>query len=155
MVKQKNTTAIVAATGRSWEDWVQLFDDAGARQMNHSAIATLALQLMPAPVEQKEWWAQSTAVTFEQHAGLRVPGQTSTGDFQLSTTRTVPGDKDQTLKAWLEIVDSRAEFGGVRVEGEASTSSTDRWRYWRVSLANGTRVVVNISDKSDGKSSLA
>lgn len=122
--------------------------------MNHSAIATLALKFMPAAVEQKDWWVQSTAVTFEQHAGLRVPGQTSTDDFQLSTTRTVPGDKVQPLKAWLETVNLRAEFGGVPIGGEASTSSTDRWRYWRVSLTHETRVVVNISDKSDGKSSL-
>ncbi|WP_201120323.1 hypothetical protein [Enteractinococcus helveticum] len=151
MVKPMNTSAIAAATNRPWQRWVQLLEDAGARHMNHSQIAVLALELMPADVEQKEWWAQGTAVAFEQHAGLRVPGQTSTGDFQVSTSRIVGGDKDQVLEAWLELVGSRTEFGEVPIEGEASTSSTDRWRYWRVSLSDGTRVVVNINDKQAGK----
>lgn len=151
MIKPMNTSAIEAATNRPWQQWVQLFEDAGAGQMDHSQIAVLALELMPADVEQKEWWAHGTAVAFEQLAGLRVPGQTSTGDFQLSASRTVAGDKDQALDAWLELVGSRTEFGGVLIEGEASTSSTDRWRYWRVSLSDGTRVVVNINDKQAGK----
>ena len=143
MVKSKSTSAIVAATGRSWESWVQHFDDAGTRQMDHTAIVALALDWMPESVEQLEWWAQSTAVAFGQYAGLRVPGQMSTGDFQLSTTRTVTGAKDQALK----VVDARAEFGGVPIEGEASASSIDRWRYWRVALSDGSLVVVNSSDK--------
>lgn len=154
MVKPKNTSAIVAATGRSWQDWVQLFDESGARQLNHTSIAVLARELMPAAVEQKEWWAQSTAVAFEQHVGLRVPGQTGTGDFQFSTTRTISGDKDEVLNAWMRLVDARIDFGGVPMEGEASISRTDRWRYWRISLADGTRVVGHISDKPGGKSSL-
>ena len=154
MVKSSNTSAVASATGRSWEEWVTLLDKGNARQMNHTQIAALALELMPESMEQKEWWAQHAAVAFEQHAGLRVPGQTSSGDFQLSTTRTVPGDKDETLQAWLEIVESYTEFGGVPVEDEPSTSSTVRWRYWRVTLADGTRVVVNISDKPGGKSTL-
>ena len=154
MVKSSNTSAVAAATGRSWDDWVTLLDQSDARQMNHTQIAALALELMPDSVEQKEWWAQHTAVAFGQHAGLRVPGQTSSGDFQLSTTRTVPGNMDETLQAWLEIIDSRTEFGDVPIEGEPSTSSTDRWRYWRVALADGTRVVVNISEKPGGKSTV-
>ena len=154
MVKSSNTSAVAAATGRSWDDWVALLDKSDARRMDHAQIAALALKLMPETVEQKEWWAQHTAVAFGQHAGLRVPGQTSAGDFQLSTTRTVPGNMDETLQAWLELVESYTEFGGVPIEGEPTTSSTDRWRYWRVALTDGTRVVVNISDKPGGKSTV-
>src|SRR5690625_3215222 len=58
MVQPKNTDAIVKATHRSWEDWVALFDQAGARQKDHTAIATLARELMPETVAQKEWWAK-------------------------------------------------------------------------------------------------
>lgn len=154
MVKPSNTSAIATATGRPWEEWVTLLEHSGARELNHTAIARLALDLMPESAEQKEWWAQGTAVAFEQYAGLRVPGQTCDGDFQLSTTRTVAGDKDDALRAWLDLVGSREEFGGVPLDGAASTSSTERWRYWRAPLADGTRVAVNISDKQSGKSSL-
>lgn len=154
MVKPTNTNAVASATGRSWEEWVRLLDQAGARQLNHTSIAALALELMPKSAEQPEWWAQGTAVAFAQHAGLRVPGQTSTGEFQLSTTRTVAGTKDEVMQTWLKLVESRTEFDGVPVEGEASTSSTERWRYWRVRLADGTRVAINIGDKPTDKSSV-
>ena len=53
MVKSSNTSAVAAATGRSWEDWVTLLDNGNAREMNHTQIAALALELMPETVEQK------------------------------------------------------------------------------------------------------
>lgn len=83
--------------------------------MPHSAIAVQALAQMPESVERREWWAQGTAVAYEQHCGLRVPGQSCTGDFQLSTSRTVSADKDAALQAWSELVAAREEFGGVAV----------------------------------------
>ena len=151
MVKSSNTAGIAAATGRAWDEWVELLDAAGAREMTHSAIAVLALKHMPESLERDEWWAQAAAVAYEQHAGLRVPGQTCTGDFQLSTSKTVAGDKDAALQAWVALVGGREEFGGVQVESEPSTSSTEKWRYWRVPLADGTRVALNFSDKAGGK----
>ncbi|MFC7403630.1 hypothetical protein [Georgenia alba] len=154
MVSPTSTSAVATATGRTWPEWVSLLDDAGARQMNHTEIARLALELMPEGARQKEWWAQGTAVAYEQHAGLRVPGQTCDGDFQLSTTRTVQGDKDDALAAWLDAVAAGEQLGGVLVEGLATTSSTEKWRYWRARLADGTRVAVSISDNGAGKASV-
>ncbi|WP_233189822.1 hypothetical protein [Corynebacterium sp. J010B-136] len=95
------------------------------------------------------------AIAFEQHAGLRIPGQSSTGSFQTSTSKTFPGDKDAALKAWLELVGTRDEFNGIESEEAASTSATAKWRYWRVQLVDGSRVNVNISDKPNGKASIA
>lgn len=154
MVKPSNTAGIANSTGRTWPEWVELLEGAGARELNHTAIAKLTLEHMPESVERREWWAQGTAIAYEQHAGLRVPGQSCDGDFQLSASRTVTGDKDAALNAWLEVVDSREEFGGIPVESPATTSSTEKWRYWRVPLADGTRVAVNVSDKPNGKASV-
>ncbi|MBK0418011.1 hypothetical protein JD276_03045 [Leucobacter sp. CSA1] len=154
MVNASNTSAISTGTGRAWEEWVELLERSGARDLTHTDIARLALELMPESVERREWWAQGTAVAFEQHAGLRVPGQTCDGDFQLSTTRTVRRDKDEALRAWLELVEGRDEFGGVPLDGGASTSGTEKWRYWRAPLSDGTRVSVNITDKTEGKASV-
>lgn len=152
MVKPFNTSPIASATGRPWDEWVDLIEQAGAREMNHTAIARVALEQMPGSVERAEWWAQGTAIAYEQHAGLRVPGQSCDGDFQLSTSRTVAGDKDTALQAWTELVDGREEFGGIPVEGEPSVTRSEKWRYWRVPLADGTRVALNFSDKVAGKS---
>ena len=152
MVKPSNTAAIASATGRPWVEWVELLEQAGAREKNHTAIAQLTLEHMPGSVERAEWWAQGTAIAYEQHAGLRVPGQSCDGDFQLSTSRTVTGDKDSALQAWTELVAGREEFGGIPVDGEASVTRSEKWRYWRVPLADGSRVAINFSDKAGGSS---
>lgn len=99
MVKPTNISAITKATNRPWDDWVAALDAAGAREMNHGDIAKQALKLMPEPVEQKGWWAQGVAIAYEQHAGLRIPGQSSDGDFRTSTTKTYADDKDAALQA--------------------------------------------------------
>ena len=155
MVKPTNTSAIAKATNRPWDKWITALDASGARKMNHRDIAKQALKLMPESVEQKEWWAQGVAIAYEQHAGLRVPGQTSTGSFQTSTSKTFPGDKDAALKAWLDLVSTRTEFNGIDIVEAASTSETAKWRYWRVQLVDGSRVNVDISDKPHGKASIA
>ena len=54
----------------------------------------------------------------------------------------------------MELVAGREEFGGVPVEAEPSTSQSEKWRYWRVPLADGTRVALNFSDKAGGKASV-
>ena len=154
MVRPSNTAGIATATGRSWVEWVELLDAAGARELNHTQIARTTLELMPEGVERREWWAQGTAIAYEQHTGLRVPGQSCDGDFQMSASRTVAGDKDLALAAWLDLVDGCEEFGGVPIDGPATTTGSDKWRYWRVPLADGTRVAVNISDKPGGKASV-
>ena len=99
MVKPTNTSAITKATNRPWDDWVAALDAAGAREMNHGDIAKQALKLMPEPVEQKGWWAKGVAIAYEQHTGLRIPGQSSDGDFRTSTTKTFGDDKDAALQA--------------------------------------------------------
>ena len=99
MVKPTNTSAIAKATNRPWDKWITALDAAGARKMNHRDIAKQALKLMPESVAQKEWWAQGVAIAYEQHAGLRIPGQSSDGDFRTSTTKTYADDKDAALQA--------------------------------------------------------
>ncbi|MBB0968370.1 hypothetical protein G6016_05220 [Dietzia aerolata] len=154
MVKPSNTVGIANATGRPWDEWVSLLDAAGARELAHAAIAKLTLEHMPDSVERAEWWAQGTAIAYEQHTGVRVPGQSCTGDFQLSASRTIAGDKDAALEAWLTVIAGSEEFGGVPIDADATTSSSEKWRYWRVPMADGTRVAVNISDRPNGKASV-
>lgn len=154
MVTSANTESIVTGTRRPWDEWVSLLDEAGGREKNHTEIARLALARMPDETERAEWWAQGVAVAYEQHVGLRVPGQSCNGDFQLSTSKTYPGDKDSALASWLAVVDSHEDFGGVPIEEAPSVSRTEKWRYWRVPLSDGTRVAIHISDKPGGKSSV-
>ena len=155
MVKAHSTAGIEETSGIAWDDWVKLLDDAGAEKLKHSEIAALSYQNMPEQVTSRGWWAQGVAIAYQHHKGLRAPGQSSTGDFSASASKTYPGDKDAALARWLEVVEGREEFGEVPVEEEPKTSSTEKWRYWRAALADGTRVSVTISEKPGGKSTVA
>src|SRR5699024_11223082 len=123
-----------------WDECIAVLDAAGAREMSHVDIAKQALKLMPESVEQKEGWAQGVSVAYEQHAGLRVPGQSSTGGFQPSTSKTFHGDKDAALQAWLNLISTHTEFNGVDIKESANTSETTKWRYCQVKIVDDSLV---------------
>jgi len=92
------------------------------------------------------------AVAYEQHIGRRVPGQSGDGSYSVSASRTVSGSLDDALARWIEVVGVPSEISGVAVESTPETSATEKWRYWRCSLVDGSRISVNISLKSPDKS---
>lgn len=154
MVRKHSTAAIERTTRRAWAQWVQVLDDAGADALPHREIVGIVYDHMPSDIDNPGWWAQSVAVAYEQHHGLRRPGESRAGEFQASVSKTYRGDMDAALQAWVQRVEGQDSFGGVPLHGEPETSSSERWRYWRAALADGSRVAVTISDKPGGKSSV-
>ena len=142
--------AIESATGQTWEAWRSYLDGAGAAHKTHQEIVALA-----AAHGAASWWRQMIAVTYEQHLGRRVPGQSGDGSFAISASRTVPASLDDALARWTAVVDSPDQLSGVAIEVGPTTSSTEKWRYWRCTLADGSRVAVNISAKAVDKSTIS
>ncbi len=146
---------IEKATGVAWSEWTAWLTSQAAQDRDHAAIARLAEQRLGelgiwrhAATDEPlntGWWAQSIAVDFEQDHGLRASGQTSRGDFSVAVSRTVPGTIDDALEAWLTTMAGRTQLDGVALDGEPSVSRTEKWRYWRVGLVDGSRVSVTIS----------
>lgn len=135
-------------------DWVAKLTERGAAELPHAEIARLALELLgtnSAPPENPEWWAQGVTVAYEQHIGRRLPGQRSDGSFQASASKTFAGNKDEALAALTARYDGATEINSIALDGEPATSATEKWRYWRVSLADGTRIQAVIDDKAAGK----
>ena len=97
------------------------------------------------------WWSQMVAVGYERLAGKRALGQRCDGAFAASASRTVSGNKDEALTKWLAVVDGMSEFDGVLAESEPRQSRSEKWRYWRIDLEDGSKVTVAISDKAGGK----
>jgi hypothetical protein len=135
--------AVQEATGRTWKQWRAELDAMGASDLSHKEIAR-RLQEDP---KVSGWWAQTITVEFERAIGRREVGQSCTGSFQTQASKTVLGGMDEVLARWQALVEGRAEFDGVPIDGEPSVSETDNWRYWRVSLADGTKINVDISEK--------
>lgn len=140
--------AIGDATGTPLATWVERIDEAGGRDLDHTAIA----RALVARWDVSEWWAQGITVAYEQVIGRRVVGQSSDGDFSASASRTVPGDMDAVRTAWEAFMttERREELG----LGEPSLSDTATWRYWRAPLHDGSRVSINVTAK-DGSGGTA
>lgn len=154
-VRKQSTAGLEKVSGILWEDWVAFLDEAGAEELPHAEIAKLAHARMPEQVPARGWWAQAAAIAYEHQKGLRAPGQSSTGDFSASASKTFAGDKDAALQRWMEITGGVEGIGDAAFDGEPNTSATEKWRYWRVRLSDGTRAVVTISEKSAGRSVVA
>ncbi|WP_404403930.1 hypothetical protein [Pelagibacterium halotolerans] len=146
-----NKERFAEKTGRSWEQWLAFLGEIGAADLPHRKIAGRIV----ATGDANGWWAQSVTVAFEQHIGRRVPGQRSDGAFEVSVTRAVPGTMDAVLNQWKQAMNGRTAFGGVGITEGPNLSASEKWRYWRCALEDGTRVSVTINQKTPDKAGLA
>ena len=142
-------TPVMNATGKALGDWFAILDGRDARELPHKDIA----RLLQDEYGVSGWWSQNVTVEYEKHIGRRETGQTQAGDYEATVTRTLPGDMDAALDRWVAGLPEEGAatgFDGVPFAGEPGISRTEKWRYWRVALADGTRVTVTISDKPGG-----
>jgi len=150
-----STRGIAEATGIPWETWVRQLDEAGARSKPHAEIARHVAGRLDGAVDNHEWWAQSVTVAYEQHVGARRPGQAGDGSFNVSASRSLPGTPDDALGRWCASMAGATAAAGVPFAAEPTVSSTQKWRYWRVRLADGSRVSVNIGRKDGDRASVS
>lgn len=149
--RRTSTAGIARATGIPWETWTARLDELGARTMGHAEVARRVAEQLEGVVENPAWWGQSVAVAWEQHTGARRPGQAGDGSFGASASRTVTGTPDEALARWSSLMAGRTEVGGVPFQQPPSTAATEKWRYWRVRLADGSRVSATIGEKTGGR----
>ena len=150
MAQTISKQAIEKGTGKSWDDWLGFFESINAAKLTHKEIAQKAYDRGDVP----GWWAQMVTVAYEQHIGRRVPGQDCDGQFAASISKTINGTMDDALKQWQDLVKGKKDFSDVTISDGPKVSQTDKWRYWRAGLADGSRLNVNIYQKSPGKAGL-
>lgn len=152
-----STDAIERATGIRWPEWGTWLSAQGATSLTHAALARLVLgrihelgigaHAATGDTLNDGWWAQSIAIAFEHEHGMRAIGQDNQGNFSAAASKTVAGTLDDALAAWVRVVEHTPEIGGVTWDGASSTSATEKWRYWRATLSDGSRVQVDISER--------
>ena len=143
-------TAVEKATGKSWGEWFSILNDVEAAKLSHKDI----VQKLCANHDVEGWWAQNITVEFERSIGRRDHGQRCDGDYEVSVSKTLAGTMDDAIGSWQEFVGDARHFNDVAFANEPSTSKTDKWRYWRVNLTDGTRLNIIISQKDAGKAQL-
>ncbi len=101
--------AVAAKTGRTWAQWVDVLDAAGAGAWLHRDIAK-HLHAMPG---MTHWWAQTVAVGYERIRGLRDVGQSRPGAaaaaYAASKSRTFPVSRAALFRACRDAR-ARAEW---------------------------------------------
>lgn len=142
--------AVIRNTGHDWAHWLSVLDARGAREMDHAAIVkTLEADGV------RHWWRQMVTVGYERMIGRRELGQTCAGTFSANASRTIPGSMDSARDAWAALNAERAEYAGAFATSEPRMTESDKWRYWRVDLDDGSKVSVMFSDKPGGKATVA
>lgn len=147
MAKPISDEAITKATGHPWAHWQKVLKAMDAASLPHKEIAAK----LHAEHHVPGWWCQMLTVKFEQEIGRREAGQRNSGEYEVSVSKTIPGTIDQARDAWSKQTGSQKHFNGVAVDGAATLSQTDTWRYWKLNLKDGTRINVNFSEKGEGK----
>ena len=137
------TEAVKKATGRDWPQWIRALNAAGAKDMDHKAIADMVSEKFGvAP-----WWTQMVTVGYEQAAKGRV--KHSKGSvFEVSGSRTVSAPVGRLFRAWLDAK-ARADWLPERVEIRKVARNKSMRVTW---LRDATLVSVNFWGKGPGKS---
>lgn len=158
----KSDEAVKKATGKNWSEWFKILDSADASKMPHKDIVLWIMDQglmksvgLAGHSFNEGWWTQSIVVGYEEKIGRRVWEQKLVGNFSVSVGKSLNGTPDEALKAWQKFVKGKKEFNKVKVEGDFRISSTDKWRYWKVDLADGSKLSLNIGPKGDKQSNLS
>jgi hypothetical protein len=153
--------AVIRKTGHGYDHWFAVLDRFGAAARGHTASAAHLNQAHGVP----GWHSQMITVAYERARGLRVPNQTSSGKFQVSVSKTVPGTVAEVAAAiadarrrarWLRGADralARALEAALAGEGARVTLRKDdlaRLRYrW-----DGAVIELYLSGKPGGRTSV-
>jgi hypothetical protein len=133
--------ALVAATGRGWNEWFTLLDAWGAAERKHSEIARQLRSEHGVP----GWWSQTVTVGYERARGLRAKHERPDG-FSVSVSRTVAASAE---RLYASFADERER--NELVPGLVPRASRARLvaRFDRPS--DGTRVVASFEEKGAAK----
>ncbi|MET1018559.1 MAG: hypothetical protein ABWX62_01100 [Microterricola sp.] len=113
--------ALLAATGKTWAEWFAILDAEGAQGWKHSVTA----RWLDANFPIGGWWAQGVTVGYEQARGIRNPGQRQDGSYEVSASKTLPLEQQETLDAVIAAV--AEELGAPASESRAVRHITARW----------------------------
>ncbi|GAA2177080.1 hypothetical protein GCM10009784_26270 [Arthrobacter parietis] len=153
MAENPRIASIERATKRPWEEWVTLLSGAGGTDFSHKDIASKVYEELEGSMEQAGWWAQSVAVTYEQHIGRRLPGQRSDGTFQLSVSRSTALGVEVLMQRWSEFAAADNTMQGLLAE-PPRISGTERRMSWRAKATDGSAVLVTSEPKKNGTASI-
>ena len=137
--------AVKNATNKTWAQWLNNLDAAGAKKMKHKDIAAHVYRKYP---DIGGWWSQMVTVGYEQARGLRQKHQKTSG-YSVSRSKTVAAPIAELFKAWKQKRRRAGWLGGAAIEIRKATVNKSIRATW----SDGKTVLcVNFYAKERGKS---
>lgn len=98
ITEKLSSDALREATGKDWPQWFAVLDAWGGTFRNHTEIA----RHLREEHAVDGWYAQSVTVGYEQERGLREVGQSSTGAWRTSGSKTIAASADRVTDAFAD-----------------------------------------------------
>ena len=133
--------ALKEKTGKTWGEWFDVLDKAGAKERTHQDIVAL---LKEHGVGQ--WYGQMVTVGYEQERGLRVPHQKPDG-FEISVSKTVNA---AVGVAFMLFEDAKMRKRWLKDPGFEIRKATSNKRML-INWPDGTYVVTEFYSKGSNK----
>ena len=92
-----SNNAVQAKTEKTWDEWFDILDAAGGKEMGHKEIVAI----LDKNYEIDPWWQQSVTVEYEKARGLRQKHEMVDG-FQISKSMTINESVNKVFNAWLD-----------------------------------------------------
>ncbi|MFZ0391150.1 MAG: DUF4287 domain-containing protein [Calditrichia bacterium] len=89
--------AVKQSTGKTWQQWFDLLNNAGAVKMSHREI----VDYLKTNFDLSPWWQQNVTVGYEQSQGLREKHQRPDG-FEISRSKTINAPVDKLFALWKD-----------------------------------------------------
>lgn len=137
--------AVRKATGKTWQEWFALLDEAGAVTRQHAEI----VRLLPEQIDG--WWSQMVAVAYEQARNLRAVHQRAGGDFAAAASKTFNVPLEVLCAAW-EDARTRAAWLKAGIAVRKATPGKSMRMTWK---RDDSSVNVNFYAKGEGKSQVS
>jgi hypothetical protein len=139
--------AVHAKTGRTWTEWLDVLDLAGAAKLTHPQIVAH----LKGEHRLTDWWCQMVAVAYEQAKGLRDRHEKPTG-YEVGVSKTISAPLSRLFRAWEDrrIRDKWLEDPGFVIRKATPGKSM------RITWVDGkSSVDAGFYAKGDGKSQIS
>lgn len=98
MIGTVSSASVEKATGRTWDEWIEILDKRGATMLTHKEIVAFLTKRY----RLNKWWQQQVSTGYEIHIGRKLPGRNAKGLYSMTATKTFPINQ----KAMWELLTS-------------------------------------------------
>jgi uncharacterized protein YndB with AHSA1/START domain len=138
---------VEAATGKTWPQWVDVLDEAGAAGWEHRAIADHLHERLGVP----GWWTQMVTVAYERLRGLREVGQRRGGGYDVNKSKTLAVPARDVWRAFADARRRRKWLPDLALQVSTAVEA----KTVRAKVDDGSRLDVYFTAKGEKKTAVA